>query len=322
MKQLPELTLAELRAFHDDLRSLCLAGIPFRLGPAATSSSEILAFLDELDKRMMAMQAQQPSDNPELIGKVIQSDTAIPTAYRQALWAWLRSDRDPASLEPLVAQSEALEGERAHRRATAITPLVWICVGLFALAILCLVLFPQVVRFAASIEHSSWVIQLIEGLQSTLVVWLVGLPLLGCGLWWLRNAARASRRAEKPTYFQLASIRAALAKRAAVLSEHQVPLGEIDDQQQLPSSAQGQAPLLAWAMQAAENSPQAEASTSFWFANRLYCSLVTLQAAALRSLAPSVLALVIGSLMALVIGLAVFLPIIDLLLRVASGGKR
>lgn len=211
---MPDLNLADIKAFHADLLSVATAGIALAGGPlvdqpergdrgwfGASRSAANVEFWRESLLTIEQRLAAASLDGRSVEG-ALQSEAGVSPSYLHAFHAWLASDRDPDSLN--VWSTTALRGRRRLWRARArwVQPLIWLSVGYCGLMFISLGIAPQFLSFARQARISPGIaLTTVLGIRAAAPIWGILVPLLSVAwaivLYGRNRPARLPQRAQR-----------------------------------------------------------------------------------------------------------------------------
>lgn len=336
---MPQPALDDLMALNDQLVALVEAGVPLATGFAVRPA----ALASELQEVNAAVARRVSQGTP--LAKAIEEEPAIaPPLYRQMLGVGLRENEWTAALP----WSQRLAAERAESwQATSFSllyPAILVLLAYLGLVGFCLTLVPVLENLSrdAGIRPKA-ALELLGTLRRTLPYWIaippVGLALLAA---WSRGSSHRAA-AGQLTSTSSASIResqaAGIAHALAALLESGTPLAEALSfmvPQSRPEAAASSQPLHPSALDAAsaslkfppllhwalfESEPAIPRPTALRIAAGLYRDSAERRVARWRMLAPMFLCASVGGTVTLLYGLALFVPIIDMLKGLAQVGQ-
>ncbi|MEM8734120.1 MAG: hypothetical protein AAGG44_07855 [Planctomycetota bacterium] len=345
-------TTVEIRQFHEQLRLLASAGIKLDLeGNGKGYSSEQLASV--LQRLEYQSGSSQSSASPSA-GTDGEPGMALPQ-YDIALHSWLRSGGVPESLSILVDSEVGAGRIRTFRHLRLVHPFAWTLIIGVSLLILARFYAPKAVSLANNMGVSATWVDLLATLRDFQILWLIAIPvvlLLIFVIIWRRSSShqllsseygRALLRSAKiRQWMQLQSIipkpreawHIASGQSASGLRETNLQVDSAVEPK--PSNAQitdkGTAnaehspppPLVRWALGAVESHTDASAEPRPTYAKRLelvrdaYKTIEASHRIPLRNVMPRGLVVVMGGLAIASLGIAMFYPIVQMLLFVSG----
>ena len=334
-------TLAQFIALNDQLAALVQAGVPVHLG-AARSSSPV-----ETVERIGATVARRVGEGATVMEAL--EDQAVPPAYRAVAQQALTSGNPATALTAASRMAAAVDDSWHAVRQSLIYPLVICCLAYVGIVLFCSILVPTLERmyYGMRLPEGSG-LAAVRTLRDTLPYWIaippIGLVLL---LGWMVRSPRSAggMLAWLPGMSRTAfEIRCAnLAETLASLLDAQVPLPESlrlaaaawedpvleqGTRSLAASLARGETPndassfasqlppFLRWAIWHADET--AGRPRALRMAANTYRDAAQRRIERLRVSAPIVTCVVIGGGVTLLYGLALFVPVAQMLRGLAS----
>lgn len=312
--------LAELSTLNEQLGALDEAGAPLGLGVCGRELRRRLDALNaELTRRRVA------GDGAESVLENLAA--AMTPSYQRLVEEWLAGANLAALLESRRMQAESVDSGRktlSYRLAYPLLVATLACVGL---ACTCAFTLPVVEATYDDLREPvgdgvAW----LQSLRTTASIWVWGVPLLllvgGLLVGRLRplRLARRSRdvgAVARSRYGQLCRSAASLME-AGVAPDEAVRLAVPPNP---VAASNGRPPLLAWACESTRAGLPAEkraSSADFQAIGVLYQDFAVHGIKRFTTLAPLVACVVIGGGATLVYGLALFLPVVELLWSLSS----
>lgn len=333
-----ELTLDAIRSFHSDLKAASSAGLQLDLGDltsglnAATRSSDLEMALSEIENRLM--HAAAGSEVTKSLKTAIDGDSGLPGQYRSALAVWSRTDASPVAVATLVAEPSVYQTEMTRMRLQLVRPLVWVAVSYCVLLFFAVSLVPKFNQLAKQMNYESGLFSFISGISLWMPVWIPLIPILVL-VGALFFARRINKRPRRNRSHSMAARNAALADQIAGLVECEVPLqvamGLANAEFDAAKSSVAQTdstytspvtkdatlpPLLHWA--SSDDQVGHSKSSNMRSAGRMYRCISDLYVENARRRVTGKVAIFLGGLLVLSLALALFLPVIQLLLFVSG----
>lgn len=339
-----DVTQTDLLSFHRQLIAAEMAGLPVFVSHQESESplAEQLAIIE--NRLAQAVGGGVP------LGEAIANDEKLSSTYRSAVYLWAGCDRDPAALDGILSTVSANVNVQRNRQLALVQPIVLFVLCTIALVYVCFVTAPRVDALGSQVEKPPGaVLHVLLAMRASIWIWapLVA-GLAGAAVWWwFRLPATSGSRPTQSTkhaYYRSRQT-ADFCDRLAVLMRHEQPLEQalfmagteavsLDSSESPRASdplttttaeSSGQTsiafapstwpPLLNWAL---SHEHREERIASLEFAATSYRRIAELYAHRFRNwFAPLLLAL-IGGVLVLMVALAVFGPMIDLLISVAG----
>jgi len=343
-------TLDDLMIWNDHLAALVEAGVPIDVGLAPTKED-----ISDTLQGINTIVARRVSQGASLMDAL--EDSAVPTAYRCLVQLGLKSGDFSAMLAGNRRLGESVDESRYTLQSGLLYPLIVCVFAYFGLLGLCLFLVPTLENLHRSLQHSPGLALLaIQSLRDALPYWaaLPPLLLLCVGTVWIRRAARRHRASpfrtnqlwmgipgpsrviglQRCAYF--ADALATLVDRNLALEESlRIAAGACDDASlragadaladslkigSTPSDGGVAAlrfpPFLRWAVWHSEAT--IGRACALRMAANLYRDAALHRSERWRTAAPLVACALLGGVVTLLYGLALFLPIVELMKQLAS----
>lgn len=312
-------SLDRVLSFNDLLIALVKLGLPLELGIEGNRTSQI-----EWLRRTsadLALQAGRGSDLDRLI-----DDDRYPSTYQRALTTWLKCDQPTIVLDALLQPANVRRRVGTEVGRALFQPLIVFVLTYVGFVFFCLYLFPRIEGVYAQLwQEPSPIIACFRSVQAAMPVWVPLVPVLTIAaviIWMIRSPRQSwrwlpgSRR-----YFQLVG-NARFADQVADLVQHGAdPGGAVslagavnDTGPQMATS-----PMLHWVL---ENESGAQAPPVLRFVAKLYRTLARRHSFVWRIVLPTLFGVLIGGVLVLGYGVALFLPLTQLMhdLALAGGG--
>jgi type II secretory pathway component PulF len=337
-------SLDDLIALNDQLAALIEAGMPLAVGLETTGPGAAAAL-----ERINATVARRVSRGASLVEALEADDPAVPPGYRHVMLVGLRSGDLYAGLDDSRRVAELVEKSRYSLRSALFYPLVVCCLALAGLVAFCLFFVPRLQEMHEGLQISVGpALNVLQTLRTTLPYWII-VPLIGVLViaWQLRVQTSINGAGLLETPLDSGRSRfpercAILADRLAMLIDAGVPLpealplasracGDAGLSQAAETLAdalrQGQPgekspgvaqfpPLLRWALVHSEATTGRSAALRL--AANVYWEMAESRAERLRVLAPIIATAIIGGSAVLLYGLALFVPVVQMLEALGS----
>ena len=341
-------TLDDFMALNDQIAALVEAGVPIDvgLGKSRNNVSEALSQINALIARRVS-QGQSLLD-------AVHDEPSLPGRYRSAVLTGLRSENLSVAISTWTRLGASIDSSWHAVRTSLRYPLVLCAIVYVGVIGLCLFLVPRFEHFFDSLGmQAGLVLQLLQAVRDSLPIWIAVPPVLLLVLyfWQQRNSSselttsQAAQRLSwlpgmKTSLFQQRC--ANFAELVATLLDSGVPLQEslrlaaascgdrklADGARMLAdtlergqpgidcNSADVFPPFLRWAL--LESSGTAGTSRALRMAADVYQGSASRRISRLQLFAPVVACVVIGGGVTLLYGLALFVPISDMLTKLGS----
>jgi general secretion pathway protein F len=344
-------TFEDYQALNEQLAALVEAGVPLDIGFVQPDSSVAKAL-----ERINATVARRVGRGETLTQALEGDDQDLPPAYRSLVQLGIRSGNISAGLDDSSRVADSFDDSQSAIESAFIYPLI-ICLLAFAgLICMCLFFVPALASLGESADiEPGPATRILEGLRNTMPYWATFVPLLLIAAIAWRILGRASRRSGGVQIGGLVSwlpgvsqilFQERCARFSASLSEllrDGVPLEESlrivadgsgdenlrDSGRRLADAVETSGfppddglfamqfpPFLRWAIwhsEATIGRPQA-----LQIAARMYHDGAERRSERLRHLAPVVALVVLGGTVTLLYGLALFVPMTELLRGLAG----
>jgi type II secretory pathway component PulF len=310
-------SLNRVFSFNDQLIAFVKLGLPIELGLTGSQSSQI-----EWLRQTNADLALQTGRGRKL-DQLIQ-EYPCPATYRVALESWLNCDQPTVVFDALVQPRIARRRVGMEVGRILIQPLIVFVLAYIGFVFFCLYLFPRIEGLYAQLwREPSWILSFFGSVRAAMPIWVPLVPLLtiaAVALWMIRSGRQTWRWLPgSERYFQL--VRSArLAEQVADLVDQGADTKEAvtlaaavtDGLQPAPTS-----PMLHWVI---DNDFGRQSPPIFRFVGSLYRGLAWRRSFVWRVVLPTVLGVLIGGLLVLGYGLALFLPMTELLHDISAAG--
>jgi general secretion pathway protein F len=343
---MPSATLAQFIALNDQLIALVHAGVPVNLGITG-ERGDAAAALD----RIGATVARRVGEGLSLDQAV--SDAAVPAAYRSVVLVALRTGNLSAALDEASSSAESIEHLRHAVRFSLLYPLMIATLAYAGLVLFCWYFVPtleNIYRDARLAPGSG--LRVLQALRETLPYWIAIPPLaLLLVAIWSRLGSRPTTASARPSGIlswipaagrvSFENRRAVFAETLASLLEAEVSLPEAirlaapawedeglqremldmataEERGTLSSDGSGGAqlpPFLRWAIWHGDES--IGRPRGLRMAARTYREAAQRRVDRLRLAAPVITCVVLGGGLTLLYGLALFVPMAQLLRSLA-----
>jgi general secretion pathway protein F len=344
------ITLADFRAWNDQLAALVQAGVPLDVGLVASDDE----FAETL-KTINATVARRVNRGESLEEAIDDDDHAVPSAYRSLVLLGLRSGDLNAGLGGSTRVAESADASRYTFQSAFVYPLILCGFAFVGVIVFCRYFVPSLAGIYNSLRMSPGAgLQILESLRSTLPYWIV-IPPLALLLWlfrrWHAGPQHVFSASRGPTSWlptvartlfyercaNFAESLATLLERGTSFEESLPVVAEVCGDRRLAEGARSLAaayregqnlsdqssaalkfpPFMRWALL------HSEATTGRPRALRMAADIYRLSAQRrqerLRIVAPIVVCVVLGGGVTLLYGLSLFVPIVELLRALASG---
>ncbi|WP_425614070.1 type II secretion system F family protein [Anatilimnocola sp. NA78] len=341
-------TLHDYLELSDQLAALAAADVPLA-GGFDVSSSALQQSLAETNAGVARRMAEG-----QTLEQALGAEPNIPPGYRSLIEVALRSENRAAAFAEQTRTAQAVERSVDALQVASYYPLILGTLAYSGLIVLCLFLIPRLEQFYIDLQLTGGSgLSALRLLRDTLPVWAVAIPLLVLGSWLLLRRARFSRagtarvarwtwvpgmtrilreqawssfaestasllKAGMPLNAALPLAADSLADRAAAsdlkqlaseLHAGEVPASSLHLTNSLP-------PFLRWAL--VQSEPTMPRVDALQLAAGLYYESAERRSERLRSLAPIIASLLLGGGVTLLYGLALFVPLAQLLQTVAA----
>lgn len=332
----PGLTLEVVAEFHEQLLRLQNAGLRLQIDEGRSTGQSLPERLNEI----MAGLVSQVGKTKQL-DQVLQEAPFVPLRYRLALETWARCDRSVEALSMLRAPVQQESEGAIDLRYALLLPLIVLTLVYFASFYLLQVTVPHMEGIYLQLnEEPSWTVRWLLSIRGAMPYWGPGLPVLAVVVVWLLFTGRLTLPRWLPGRRQAYRYSAAsmLARNLAVQMDRSV---EGSSAEQLISTGQGvpwlrgllQSPMLRWAL-ASEQTTATTATTvteqaaigstgeplamlqqarRLHLAANLYETMQTMHAMQFRGWLILLACIVLGGGLTLLYGLALFMPLVQLL---------
>ncbi|MFN3194142.1 MAG: hypothetical protein ACE361_26775 [Aureliella sp.] len=186
--------IGEIRQFHEQLRLLASAGIKLDLdgNGRGYSAEQLSVTLQQLEFHSDSGQTLQAPASSELqVARLAATPRGDLQQYRIAFRSWQRSGGSPEALAILVDSEVAASRLRTFRRLRMIHPFAW--AAIIGLSLLILVRFyaPKAVSLANNMGLTAEWVDLLTAFRDSQVLWFIAVPTLLVvivALFWRRSA--------------------------------------------------------------------------------------------------------------------------------------
>jgi len=337
-------SLDDLIALNDQLAALAKAGVPLELDLGSGHASAAAL------ERINASVARRVSRGASLFEALEPDNRVVPPAYRNMVQLGLRVGDLYAGLDSSRRATDLAERSHYEARSALFYPLLVCCLALLGMAGFCFYILPTLQEVHAGLEvQPGSGMRVLQTLREMLPYWVAFPPLLLLMLIvWQFRSAWASPRWQTAFPQWAGTSRAQFHQRCAIFSEHLAamieagaPLEEslllaartsddptlIEGVQSLAGAirqgqltaddaAQLMPPFLRWALLASDATIGRPAALRM--AATIYRELAESQARRRRIVAPIVATVVIGGGAVLLYGLALFVPVVQMLESLGS----
>ncbi len=337
-------TLDDLTALNDQLAALVEAGVPIDVG------------LEELGQDAAGSLARRVARGESLAEAIESNENGVPVTYRSMVLRGLRSGDLNAALDGASRLANRVDDLRHVVRSAFAYPVI-LCALAYAGTIgFCLFFVPTLESTHENLRIPAGSgLRLLQSVRDTLPYWVAIPPvaLLVFVEWQRRTRSRGRfsvrritsilpwRRGERRALFLLQC--ATFAETLAALTDRKVPLGEglsiasgacgnaslaeaahaiaasLEHGQSSPSDSRAAMrfpPFLRWVLLHSEES--IGRSRALWMAADIYRKAAERRAERLRIVAPIVTCAVLGGGVTLLYGLALFVPVVQMLHALAQ----
>jgi general secretion pathway protein F len=337
---MPTASLDEFMALNDQLAALVEAEVPLDvdLGPHADTAAKL--------ERINALIARRVSQGASLTCAIETDDKLLTPSYRSMVQLGLRSENLAAGLEGSNRLAASAQQSQRATRLALVYPLIVCGLAFVGLIGFCLFFVPVLESTYRSLQIPVRTgLQILQSLRSSLPYWVSAVPLGALLIFGWRFRSRSQ---SLPVF--LATAKATFEERTAnfadavaTLLESGTPLAEalrlaadnwndvsLRDGMRLLATAldQGQAinesslivkrfpPFLRWALIGSELITGRDRALRI--AAKVYRQSATRRRRRLQAVVPIVIGLALGGTAALLYGLALFVPVVDMLRGLAS----
>ena len=316
-----ETNLEKAFSFNREIASLSATGLPMDIGLQRGETLDTK--LDQINSCLSIR-----VESGETLDQAICNATELPDRYRASLWAWLHHPDPAIALDRLSSPAQTKSDFGRYLGNALFYPLLLLCMAYLGLLSLCLYAGPALESLFISFFGSAEPIQWLQITQQSILIWAPIFPAIMLALligWYLLRRRSNWKWIPGSSRYYEAFANANLARQLAILIEGGQSADEALALLDGHASAQGHQqvkienlpPLLRWAVSAdlgahsltgvlhlaAESYRQiAERQRSFW-----------------RVVMPTLSGAILGGIIVLAYGLALFLPLIELLYSVANG---
>lgn len=337
---MPTASLDEFMALNDQLAALVEAGVPLDvdLGPRTEAAATL--------ERINALIARRVSQGASLTSAIETDDKLLTPSYRSMVQLGLRSENLAAGL--IGSNRLAVSAEQSQRatRLALIYPLIVCGLAFVGLIGFCLFLVPVLESTYRNLQIPVRTgLQTLQSLRSSLPFWASAVPLVTLIVagWRLRSGPRVSPVLPGTAKANFEERTANFSDALATLLETGAPLPEalrlaadnwndasMRERTRLLAATfdQGQAinesslvvdrfpPLLRWALVGSE--PITARDRALKTASKIYRQSATRRRRRLQVIVPMVIGLALGGTAALLYGLALFVPVVEMLGELAG----
>jgi type II secretory pathway component PulF len=336
-------TLDDFMALNEQLAALAKARVPLDVGWTAGTDSPAKTL-----ERINASVARQVSRGATL-EDALRQNPDVPPAYRCLVQVGLEDGNLDAALEGAQRLAETRDSARYSLSTAFLYPIVVCLIAYVALIGACYYLVPNLEGVYAEMRLPAQTgLRVMQSVRDAMPIWIFIPPMaIAIGLWWIfvrRSEGRSSLERGPGLWARLTGQArvvaherlATFAESLALLLEAQTPLGEaltlaagaagdprltqaarkLADDVSAPEAGgplDGRAlpPFLRWAIFSSE--PTVERPRALRMAASIYHDAAKHSAGRLRVLAPALACSLLAGGAVLLYGLAVFVPVIDLL---------
>jgi general secretion pathway protein F len=344
-------TLDDFTAWNEQLVALAAAGVPLEVG-LGRLETDAAATLNEIN----ATVARRVKRGESLVQSLDDDEPLAPRSYRALVQSGLRSGGLSATLDGSSRLAESIDESRNALRAAIFYPLVVCCLAYLGFVAFCLFFVPILEEMYYDLRvPADSALRVLHVVRETLPYW-VAVPPLALLVWYVWQRRVRSRRSQSLAFadgnfawlpgmstvvFQQRC--ANFAETAASLLERGISLPEsvrlaasasgearlIEgadsfaaglDRNELPadhcSAARRFPPFLRWALWHSESTIGRDRALRM--AVGIYRRAAQRRAERLRLVAPMIVGVVLGGGAVLLYGLALFLPVVQMLRTLAS----
>lgn len=347
---MPPASLDDFMALNDELAALVAAGVPLDVGLERHGDPATRAL-----ERINATVIRRVSRGESLDEALEGYEQDIPAPYRSMMQLGLRTGDLSAALDGSNRVAAAVDGSRYVTASAFLYPLIVLCLIYAGMIVFCLYFVPTLEAMYVSLRRPPGpALQILQVVRDTLPYWVVILPLaLLVAAWLLFRRPICDRSSRNQAGFLAwlpGAARTVFQQRCATFSaslaallDAGTPLGEalsiaadVCGESDLRKGGQ----ILATALQSgqlpADDSPAAMRFPPFlrwalWhseatigrgralkMAVNIYRESAIRSAARLQTIAPLVTLILLGGGITLLYGLALFVPLVELLLTLAK----
>jgi type II secretory pathway component PulF len=336
-------TLDDFMALNEQLAALAKARVPLDIGWTTGTDGPA-----KMLERINATIARQVSRGATL-EDALRQNPDVPPAYRCLVQVGLQDHNLDAALDGAQRLAETRDAARYSLSTAFLYPLVVCLIAYLALIGACYYLVPNLEGVYAEFRIPAQTgLRVMQSVRNAMPIWIFIPPMpIAIGLWWIfarRSDGRSSLERRPGLWARLTGQAgvvaherlATFAESLAVLLDAKTPLGEAlalaagaAGDPRLKQAARDLAvdvsapaavgshdgrtlpPFLRWAILSSE--PTVERPRALRMAASIYHDAAEHAASRLRVLAPALACAILGGGAVLLYGLAVFVPVIDLL---------
>jgi type II secretory pathway component PulF len=336
---MPTASLDEFMALNDQLAALIEAGVPLDidLGPPSQTAGTL--------ERINALIARRVSQGASLSAAIETEDKLLTPSYRSMVQLGLRSEDLAAGLIGSNRLAASAEQSRQTTRLSLIYPFIVCCLAFVGLIGFCLFFVPVLQSTYVSMRLPAGAgLQILQSLRRTLPYWASAVPLTALVIagWRTRSRPRwrvlpGTRKAafdERSATFADAvatlletglsyaeSLRVAADawNEASKIEATRLLAAALDQGQTISESSLSAAsfpPFLRWALVGIE--PVTGRARALRTAASVYRQSAARRRRRVQAVVPLVIGLALGGTAALLYGLALFVPVIEMLRSLAA----
>ena len=339
-------TLDEFMALNDELAALAQARVPLDLN-LGTPGADVAATLEKINSSV----ARRMSQGATLDAALSSADGSIPESYRAMMLLAIRSGNLQVALQTTSRLGQSVDQSWHILHLSLIYPIVLCCLVYLGLILLCISFVPVLERLYDSLRMEAGIgLSNLQFLQHTLAYWIAIPPLallvfVGWQFFWRRRGTTAARQSVSSLAWVPGLSRAIFQERCAnfaetlaALLDASVPLSqalplaaEASGDPDLSAGAQRLAltleqgpsfngdgpaarqfpPFLRWAL--CHSQGITGQSRALLTSARIYHESALRRFDQLRVIVPIATCVVIGGGVTLLYGLALFMPVVELL---------
>jgi type II secretory pathway component PulF len=337
---MPTASLDDFMALNDQVAALVEAGVPLDvdLGPRHDTAATL--------ERINALVARRVSQGATLTAAIESDDKLLTPSYRSMVQLGLCSEDLAAGLKASNQLATSTLQARQATRLALIYPLIVCCFAFVGFIGFCLYFVPVLQSTYGNMRIAAGSgLRTLESLRTALPYWALGVPLTALALagWRIKSRSRFRPLLPGSSLVVLRERAANFAENVATLLDSGLSLPESlrlatdtwDDASRKESTRllaaaldQGQVsesshliasfpPFLRWALISSE--PTIERVRALRIAARVYFRSAARRHRRLQVIVPMVIGLALGGTAVLLYGLALFVPVIQMLRGLATG---
>lgn len=315
-----ESTLQPVISLNREIASLAATGLPLDIG--VQRGQDLDSALESISRSLATRIA-----NGESIDQAIRNATDLPARYRTGLWAWIHHSDPTIALDSFAIPAESQREFGNFISRILFYPLLLISLAYCCVLVLCLYTAPALESLFRTIHGTAEPIAWLQRVERWKAVWIPAFPLLllaGLLVWqFLRKNSNWKWIPGSEKYYR--SVRyATLSKQLADLigsgrtTEEALSLVTNTFQASTQPEATGISlpPLLKWAV--SSKIPSKSLPGTLNLVAESYRQAADRHREFWRIIAPTVVGAALGGVIVMAYGLAMFLPIVELLYSVSG----